>query len=146
MKGVIQPDHIGRNKYEMTVIGLPPIVFTSLTGLEDELQTTDLPDRTRATGGNRGMAEIVGMHPAHHQLEEAALEVWFRESQDPVSPTYKKVAALTMKSISGLTVRTFTLLGMFPRKRKLPDVEMANEGELAQVEWTFSVDDILPTT
>jgi hypothetical protein len=144
MKGTIQPDHIGRNKYELLVIGLPPIVFTSITGMEDEIQTTDLPDRTRATGGNRGMGEIVAQHPVHHQLEEAALEIWFRESQDPVLPTYKKIGALTLKSLSGNTLRIYTLLGMFPRKRKLPDVEMSNEGELAVNEWTFSVDDILP--
>lgn len=145
MKGTIKPDHIGRNKYELVVIGMPPITFTQISGLEDEIQTTDLPDRTRASGGNRGPSEIVCQHPLHHQLEEAALEVWFRSSQDPVLPSYKMVGALTMMSISGDTLRAYTLLGMFPRKRKLPDLEMANEGELATVEWTFSLDDVFPT-
>lgn len=146
MKGTIKPDHIGRNHYSLSVLGLPPIVFTSVSGLENTLQTADMPDRTKASGGHRGTSEIVAMHPPHHQVEEAALEAWLRESQDPVSPSYKKVAALTLKSLSGTYSKVYTLLGMFPTKQKLPDMEMENEGELALTEWTFSIDDVLPAT
>jgi hypothetical protein len=61
-----------------------------------------------------------------------------------VLPTYKKVGTLICKSISGNTTMTKSLVGVFPTKRVMPDLEMENEGELAMVEWTLSVDDILP--
>ena len=144
MKGAIQADHIPINKYELLVLGMPSLTPTEVSGIEDELQTTELPDRTRASGGNRGPTEFTMMLPMHHLLEQAAMEVWYRESQDPVLPTYKKVGTLIHKSNSGETLRTYSLLKAFPTKRVLPDLEMENEGEIALVEWTISVDDLLP--
>lgn len=144
MKGEMLPDHIPVNNYELLVLGLPALTPTEISGIEDELQTTELPDRTRASGGNRGPTEFTMMIPMHHLIEQAAMELWFRESQDPVSPTYKKVGTLIHKSISGATLRTYSNIGMFPTKRVLPDLEKENEGEIALVEWTISADDIEP--
>lgn len=134
------------NKYELLVVG---IITGSLTpvevsGMEDELQVVDLPDRTKASGGNRNPTEIEIALPMHHTQEQLAMEAWFLESQDPVSPTYKKAATLIHKSISGSALRTYSMVGVFPTKRALPDLEMANEGEQANVTWTLSVDDLLP--
>lgn len=144
MKGVIDPDHIPVNKYSFKILGLLDLTPIEIGGMEDELETTDLPDRTRASGGSRGSSEITLMLPAHHTVEQAAMEVWFRESQDPVLPTYKKTVTLIMTSVSGANDRSFTLVGVFPTKRATPDLEMANEGEMAGIEWTLSVDDIIP--
>jgi hypothetical protein len=144
MKGTIQADHMPVNKYELIVLGLPPITFVTVSGIEDELQVVDLPDRTRRSGGHRNPTEVVGAVPMHHAIEQAALELWFAEAQDPVSPTAKKVATLIHKSTSGGAFRSFTLDGMFPSKRALPELDMNNEGEMANVEWTFQVDNVLP--
>jgi hypothetical protein len=144
MKGVIRPDHIPVNKYELRVIGAPTLTLYEISGLEDELETTDLPDRTVASGGNRKSGEFTAMMPMHHTPEMSYMESWFRESQDPVAPSYKKAATLVHSSISGITTRNFQLVGLFPHKRKLPDLEMKNEGEMAGVEWTFKYDDVLP--
>lgn len=144
MKGVIDPDHIPVNKYTLKFLGFVDLTPVEISGLEDTLQTTDLPDRTRASGGNREMSECTIKLPMHHTVEQAAMEVWFRESQDPVSPTYKKTGTLIMERISGSGDRSFTIVGVFPSKRVLPDLEMANEGEMTVVEWTLSVDDIIP--
>lgn len=144
MKGAMKPDHMPVNKYQLLILGLPPLTPTKISGLEDELQTTELPDRTRASGGNRGPSEFTITLPMHHTVEQAAMEIWYKESQDPVLPSYKKIGTLIHKSISGAGLRTFSLLAAFPTKRKLPDLEMENEGEMAAVEWTISVDDILP--
>ncbi len=143
MKGAIKPDHIPTNKYEFLFIGVPPITAVTMSGIEDELQTTDLPDRTKASGGNRGPTEVTIGVPMHHFVEQAALEVWFKESQDPVSPAYKKAGSAIYKTLAD-RLRTYTLLGVFPTKRALPETDMSNEGEPAIVEWTFSVDDVLP--
>lgn len=144
MKGSIQSDHMPTNKYLLQIVGLLPITATEISGIEDELETTELPDRTMASGGNRKASEFTMKVPLHHAAEQAAMEIWFRESQDPVLPTYKKPCTLTHQSISGNASRNFSLVGVFPKKRKLPDLEMKNEGELAVVEWTMSADDILP--
>jgi len=144
MKGKIDKDHIALNRFQLKVLGLAEIVATEIGGLEDELETTDLPDRTRASGGNRGPTEINVSVPMHHTVAQAAIELWFKQSQDPVAPDYKRSATLIHQKISGSGDRSYTLSGMFPTKRTLPDLDMANEGEMAVVEWTFSVDDVIP--
>jgi hypothetical protein len=145
MKGSIQPAHIAVNLYELLFVGIPKLTATTVSGLEEELQAVDMPDRTKASGGHTGPSEFTATFPLHHSTEVLALEAWFREGQHPVSPTYKKPGSLLMQSISPIgAVRTYQLVGVFMTKRKLPDLDMANDGELALAECTFSVDQILP--
>lgn len=144
MKGEIQADHIAVNKYTFQIVGLIPILATEISGIEDELETTELPDRTMASGGNRKAVEFTMMVPMHHTAEQAAMEGWYLEGQDPVSPLYKKPCTLTHTSLSGNAGRSYSLSGVFVKGRNLPDLEKANEGEIAQVEWVMSADDILP--
>jgi hypothetical protein len=146
MKGAVKSNHMAVNKFQLLVIGLPPLTPLEISGIEEELQAVDLPDRTKASGGNTAPVEFTMMLPMHHTVEHAAMEVWFRESQDPVQPTYKKPATLLHQPIGPGAPRTFQLIGVFPTKRKLPDLEMANEGELAMVEWTLSADQVLPVS
>lgn len=145
MKSVLLPDHIPMNKFELIVVGAPgPLRFTTVAGLTQELQTVDLPDRTKASGGNLTSVEFTASHPKHHVVEDAFLESWFLEGQDPVSPTYKKAGNLVVKSLSGLIVKGYTLINLFVSQRVTPDLDMANEGELFVTEWTFMADNILP--
>jgi len=141
LKRLIRPDHMPVNKYELVVPGLPLIVFTTISGLEEELQTTDLPDRTTASGGNTNPVEFTATHEMHHTEEVVAMELWFEEAKF-VSPLYKKMGTLTHFSISGIAQRVYGLLGIFPTKRKLPDLDMNNEGESGVIEWTFKVDEL----
>ena len=144
MKGTIQENHIPVNHWMYIVAGLPPLVITEQSGIEDELETTDLPDRTRASGGNRKASEFEISIPMHHIVEQAAMESWFLEEQDPVSPTYKKAGTLIHFGLNGVPARTFGTVGVFPTKRALPDLEMENEGEMAVVVWSMSADDVEP--
>ncbi len=144
MKGDILADHISINKYQLLVAGLPPLTCTEISGLDDELVTNELPDHTVVTGGQHMASEFTIKMPEHHLVQQAAMEGWFQESTDPVLPSYKKPATLISQSISGKIVVTKSLIGVFPKKRTLPDREMSNEGELALVEWTLNVDQILP--
>lgn len=143
MKGAIQPNHIAVNKYELLVVGLPPLTPTEISGIEEELNVVDLPDRTRASGGNTNPVEITMMIPMHHTIEMAAMERWFKDSQDPVHPLYKKAASLSYERIGTGVGKQRQLVGVFPTKRKDPDLEMANDGEMATVEWTLNIDQIL---
>ena len=144
MKGAILAEHMPTNRYSLAILNFVTLTATEISGLEDELETVELPDRTRVTGGNRGASEFTVMIPMHHTVEVAAMELWFVQCQDPVAPDYKKVGTLTHKSISDQAARAYTLSGMFITKRKLPDLEMAGEGEMGTIEFTISVDDILP--
>lgn len=140
MKQTLLPDHIPVNNFDLIVVGGPPVIqFITFDGLEEELDTVDLPDRTKASGGATKAIETTATHPKHHTVEDAFLELWFSESRLAL-PTYKKAAALTVSSISGLQVRSYNLIGMFPSKRKTADLDMGNDGEMNVTEWTFMID------
>ena len=144
MKGVLQPDHIPLNNYELRVRDLPPITFITVGGLEEELENVDLPDRTAASGGHTKTIEFTASMPLHHLAEMAAMEAWFLGSQEPVNPTYKKTGVLILTSITRFIRKSFLIMGMFPTKRKTGDLDMNNEGELHTVEWTFKADRVIP--
>lgn len=144
LKNLINPDHAADNKYELVVVGLPPIIFTEVTGLEDETEMVDMPDKTTQSGGQSLPFEIVGKVPVHHIAEMAALELWLAEGRDPVTPTFEKVGTMVYKTIGNNIAKSYTLLGMKCSKQKMPDVAMKNSGELAVCEWTFKVDEKLP--
>ena len=143
LKATLQPDHVNVNKFTFTVIGLVPLVFTMVSGMEEAIDAVTLPDRTMASGGNSKPVEFTGKTPMHHTLEYLALEAWFEEGK-VVTITYKKAATLEIFSGSEATKRRYSLLGVWITKRKLPDLEMSDEGAMAEAEWTFSADSVVP--
>ncbi len=143
-KGTIQEDHIPVNKFELWVVGMPPLTVIAITGLEEELDTVDFPDRTTASGGRTAPVEFVMTMPAHHAVEQAAMEIWFQESQDPVLPTYKKPATLIVSRLSGGAGKTITFPDLFTKKRGISDLDADNEGDMTTVEWTMRASDALP--
>lgn len=144
MKGVIEPDHIPLNKYKLTIIGLPEFTFTSVGGLEQALDKVVLPDRTVRSGGRTGVVEFDVTLPTHHTVQRAAMELWYQEGQDPVSPTYLKPGTLILESLTGQNVVTLSMPDIFVSDRKLPDSEMDNDGELHETVYTLNASDILP--
>lgn len=145
MKGTIEPDHIPVNRYQLIVAGFPAQLNpTEISGMEEEIGKVELPDKTVASGGRPGPSEFTMAIPAHHDLEIAACEAWFAEGQEPVSPTYKKAAILLMRSLTGNKFRVRTIIGAWISKRTDPDLEQENDGDMATIEYTVSVDRILP--
>ena len=144
MKMVLLPDHIPVNNFDLIVVGGPPVLqFVTIDGFDWELDTVDLPDRTKASGGATKAIEFMATHPKHHVVEDVFLQAWFTEAQLGL-PTYKKPASLLNNSISGLQVRTWNLIGMFPTKQKTADLDIGNEGEMNVTEWTFVADLPIP--
>lgn len=141
MKGTIQPDIMQVHKYLLQVTGLPPITYVEVTGLDFEIETTDLPDKTWATGGRTKPFEMEVVQPMHHSLEVAAMEMWWQENQDPVSPLAKKLATLIVFSQSRIQMRSIMLVGVGPTKKKWPDLKMEDEGKMADIKWTLKGDD-----
>lgn len=144
LKGQINPDHIAKNRYEILFEGLPPLHPTTVSGLEEETDNVELPDQTRVTGGGSKPLDVTVAIPAHHTVEIAAMELWLREARGQVSPTYKKQGTLIMKSITGTNFRSYTLNGCWIMKRLTPDLEMSNDGEEVDIEYTVSIDETFP--
>jgi hypothetical protein len=144
MKGDILPDHMPISKYQLLFLGLPSLTATEVSGIEEELDTTELPDKTTASGGKTKPTEFTFKHPMHHTIEQVAMEAWYLLCKDPVSPLYKKEGTLIHYSNSGNVLRTYSIVGAYPSKRSTPDLDMGNEGEMAAVEWTIKVDELLP--
>lgn len=144
LKGTIRPDHINKNKYKLIIPGLPNIVFTTTDSIEEALDVVDLPDRTKASGGNTQPVEFTAKVPLHHDDEQRALEAWFLMCQDPVLPSYKRNAILIYISNSSLFLKSYTLKGLFITGRTLPDNAMDDEGAMQETEWKFSADQIIP--
>lgn len=146
IKGVIQADHVQLNKYQLLVAGLPPILFTEISGIEEELQTTVTPDQVPQTGGRVGPIEFDVTIAMHHNLDRAAMELWYREGFDPVSPFHKKLGTLIGFSQSRLNQPAWSIHTLFPFKRGLPDWAIENEGEMAGVTWGMKASEIFPLT
>jgi hypothetical protein len=144
MKGVLNSDHIPVNNYVLRIQGMPAFTFVTISGIEEELEAVDLPDRTAASGGHTKTIEFTATLPLHHRRELGAMHRWYQDSQDPVAPNYKKNGTLILMSISGLTVASFLLEGIFPCNKKTADLDMANEGEMHNIEWKFKGDRIRP--
>lgn len=141
IKGVILPDYYPQNKATLTVVGIPvPLTITQISGLEDELDVAELPDRTNGSGGRKKQVEFDITIPAHHTVEVAAMEAWFKEGQDPVLPSYKKVGTLNINSQSNLRAGFISLVGMFVSKRAMPDFDMDNDGEHTGLTYTIKAD------
>lgn len=146
MKGSIAPNHIPVNKYQFLIVGLPPLTAIEVSGIEEELQVIDMPDRTKASGGNSSASECTIKIPMHHTIEIAAMEAWFLSGKDPIQPNYKKSGSLLLESISPVgPTRAYNINGVFVTKRMLPDLEQANDGDMASAEFTLSIDEIFPS-
>lgn len=143
MKAIIQPDHIRTSKYRFQPVGLPPILYTSVGALEQEMDTVDLPDRTKATGGRAKAGDTDVKVPMHHVQEVAAMDSWWEEGKDPVTLTYKKPCSMSYISNSGLVLQTYTVLGVWVNKRATPDAELEGEGDMAEVTYGLCWDDIV---
>lgn len=144
MKGQVQPNIISVNRYTLSILGILDLTPVTITGIADVLESVDLPDRTRASGGQRKATEFMMGIPAHHELEQLAMEAWFIEGQDPISPTYKKTCTLEMTAISGSGSRTYSLVGVFAIERLTPALDLKNAGDMAIIDWKMSVDSIFP--
>lgn len=142
-RGEIQPDQVNLNNFQLMVIGLPPITFTSVGDLEQELKTMILPDGQAASAGISDPFEFDAEMPMHHVVELAAMEIWWIECNDPVMPTAYKPGTMIYKSASGNLQLILMLERLFLKKRKYPAGESRSE-DMAKVTWTISCDNMLP--
>ncbi len=144
IKGVVNPNHTPINNFKLIVVGLPPILFTKISGLEEETDKVKMPDRTLVSGGNVNHTEFTALSFEHHTVEHAAMKLWQKQGQDPVDPLYKKVGTLIKYGIDGKVASTRTLMGLWVTKSKEADLDLEDEGKPAMTEWSLSADKVLP--
>ncbi len=146
LKGAVQPNHVPLNRYKLTVnedggTATPLLVFT-VSGIEEELETVDLPDRTKAAGGTSKPVEFTITIPVHHTDAMSFMEQWYEAGKENTADGYKRDCLLDYLNVGGDIVKQYEVLSSFPFKFMLPDMELDNEGEIAMVEWTISADSI----
>jgi hypothetical protein len=143
MKGYIKENHIPLNKFELLVLGLPKLTLVSTDDIDEELEVVDMPDRTSRSGGQTKSVSFTGKIPMHHDVEVAALELWYKQGQDPVQAGYLKAGSMVWYRNDG-TPRTFELLNIFVCGRTIPGGDMSNAGEAAMLTFKFRADEVTP--
>jgi hypothetical protein len=145
LQGLIEEGHIPTNKYELIFLGMPPITPTKVSGLEETLEVSEMPDRTIQSSGQTEAVEWTMDLPMHHRLQQAAMEVWYAQCKDPVQPGYKKAGSMISRAaMAGRLPVTWSLIGTFPKGRKTPDLDMGEKGETTYVTWTMTSDEVTP--
>lgn len=147
MKGEIKPNAIPSSSYLLKVVGLAPIVFTSIGALESELRTMELPDDTMVSTGRVKPGETEVVVPAHHDVDVVVMNLWFEEGQAPMSPVYKKSATLefrpatydTSSAAGQAGVRRWLIKGAFVKKAATPEGDETSD-DMATQTFTLSYD------
>lgn len=142
-KYTLKPNPILTTNYRLQIVGLPDIPFVTVGGLEQEIPKVELPDKTTASSGRTNPGEIEVAVPAHEILAIVAMDLWFQEGQDPISPAYKKVGNLTNDSGNALSVYTKTIVGAWVSKEGTPDLAMGEDGDMSVIKYTIQYDGLL---
>jgi hypothetical protein len=144
IKGVLKVNREQVNKYQLTIQpGVGAIVLVSIGGLEQELDSTALPDGTVRSGGRGKPGETDIVQPAHHKLEVLAMELWWSLCKNTL-PGYLKLGTLVYFNEYGLPGSKYTLPNIWIKKRKSSDMDLGNEGDMATLTWSISYDDVIP--
>lgn len=141
---VLKPNRVQVNKYKLLIqpgVGTP--LFTRISGLEEELDAVDLPDRTSRSGGREKPIEFEVDQPMHHDLEVLAMEAWYRMCRHTL-PLYLKLGVLMVFDEWGIPRRRYTMPNLWISKRATSDLELDNDGEMGILTWTLKADCIIP--
>ena len=88
MKAVFNPDAVTVNRFTLDIPGLKPILFDTVSTTELDIDTADMPDRTRISGGRTAPGEFTATILAGEGQGNLDLERWFEEAIDPIAPGY----------------------------------------------------------
>lgn len=143
MKGTVQAGAAVTNKFRLVVPGLPETYWTRFGELTRELVTAEMSDRTVQSTGDVKPGEVDADQYMHHADERVALEAWFAQCA-VAAPGYKRAGELYFHGADGQPVAAYTLVGLFTKGPKTPELNRGQDGEGVQITWMFSYDDVLP--
>jgi len=141
IKGVLQSNRVQVNKFELMIVPLtfPKPLFTRISGLEMELDTVDLPDRTTRSGGREKQVEFEVDQPMHHVIEVVAMEGWWKQCVNTL-PLYLKIGTLLILNEYLGRSQKFMLYNLWLSKRSQSDLDLDNDGDMAIITWTMKAD------
>lgn len=144
IKGVLEGNRVQVNKFVLTIVPfeIPSPVFTRISGLEMELDTVDLPDRTTRSGGREKQLEFEVDQPMHHSVEVFFMEAWWMACANTL-PGYLKLGALRILNEYIGTSKQFTLFNLWLSKRSQSDLDLDNDGDMAIITWTMKADSFI---
>jgi len=143
LKGVIKPDHVMDSKFTLQMVGMIPITVITIGDIDEEMDASETPDRSRRSGGRTKPVAFDITIPMHHATERAAMEVWYRMGKDPINPAYKKVGALIGYTQSGVAFVKYTFTGMWLTKRGIPGFDRGGEGAVQMLTYGCSADEVV---
>ena len=142
IKGTIQTDVFPTSKYVLIIGGMMPLTILSIGALEEELETIELPDRTRVSNGNTKPLSFDVVTPAHHLEEQIQWEEWWSECKNPVSSLAYRIGTMAQLSASESVFRTSSMSGLFIMKKSASELDMANDSDFSKITWTLSANDV----
>ena len=141
IKNVLLENRIPQNKFRNVIQpSVGEITFISVGDLEEELDFVDLPDRTSRTGGRTKQIEFEVVQPMHHDIEVAAMEAWYTECKDPVSPDHLKIWTYTRIDLGDNPRRVTVLDNCSVMKKVESESDLDNDGDMATITWTIKAD------
>jgi len=142
VKGALEQNPAQKHRYKMLVVGLNPAELnpTSIDGIEATTGVAELPDRTRISDGVIKAGSFTIKMPVHHVVEMAALKTWYKDTRAKAPSEYKKTVTILHLNGARAIVRTTKLGGVWPEGYSESSLEMGNEGEMGETEWTLSFD------
>lgn len=144
LKGKIQENPYPVNKFRLLVTGLPEVTLVTSDEIEETLTIVTMPDRTKRSGGQTDPIEFSGTIPAHHEVERLALDQWYNQAKDPVTPGYRKAGSIVFERADGARILPFEFTNLWISGRTVPAGDMANDGDPALITYKFQADEITP--
>jgi hypothetical protein len=143
IKNIIEENRIQTNKFVIDwQPGVGEITLISVGELEEELDSSELPDRTVRSGGRKKPIEFDVVQPAHHDDsgEVQAMEQWYVDCQDPVAADHLKIGTYTKFDQQGGPRRTISLDNCWLSKKVESESDLDNDGDMATITWTVRAD------
>jgi hypothetical protein len=145
IKGVIQANRVMDSKYRAVIQpGVGDVLFTSIDGLGEELDTSELPDRTAVSGGRSKPGELECIQPIHQRPDYPLMLAWYNACKATI-PGYKKLGTITLLTDAGPPSVMHTVRGMFISAWKQAILELEGEGKMVVVTWTIKFDNLIST-
>ena len=143
IKSIIKPLRVPDNKYSLIVQpGVGQLTVVELTGLEQELDQSELPDRTVRSGGRGKPLAFDFAIPMHHTSEVLLCETWWNLCKYSLIG-YLKFGMLIQFNEASIPTKRWTLPNLWLTKRGHTDLALGNDGEMTTIMWSASADDLI---
>jgi len=116
------------------------ITFTSISGLEQEIDAAESPDRTAHSTGIAKNVTLTVKCASHDDASISAMYEWYDECWGNVSEGYKKTGTLAFEDNRGIARKVYYLEGAWLKKFADDEAQMEESSKIHETEFSVSVD------